>query len=194
MLPFHADSNATPRSTTPSSRLLRQVGRRVALVRLDDLSGDTQLLVSVAGVDDLLLRVVDDSEGREAVRGTELVAPAGRDGVSAADVAAGVGLSSWLARDLKCARGGDGVGFDAEVPGADTVEAGALHVGDGPLRGCGHLGDGARRWCWCCESGDREGGGGEDGGELHVDGCFGCGVAKADGSMVAEMLDDAEAD
>jgi hypothetical protein len=88
--------------------------------RLNNLAA-CQLLVGVGWVDDLLLCIVDDSESREAVSGSELPAPARADGISTTDVAAGVGLSGWAALDLEGARSVlDGI-IDTKSPGADTA-------------------------------------------------------------------------
>lgn len=137
---------------------------------------DNGVTYGVSWVDDLLLGIVDNSEGSETVAGAELARPAGADGEATANVAGGVGLGCGRALDLECAGNrGDGVLVDLERPGADAVAAGALHALDGPLgSGFDHHVDGgilADFKSWGGEGGGGKGRGEE--GELHVDGGVG---------------------
>lgn len=99
---------------------LRKRSRGVLLVRLDNLAA-SELLVGVAGVDDLLL-AADNRKSGEAVVRAELTAPAGGDGEGAALGRAAVGLGGGLALDdVLAGGGGAAAGVDLEVPGAGGI-------------------------------------------------------------------------
>lgn len=103
-----------------SHNRLRESSRGVALVGLDNLA-TSDLLISVAGVDDLLL-AADDRESGEALVGTELATPARGDGEGAALGRAAVGLGGGLALDdVLAGGGGAAAGVDLEVPGAGGI-------------------------------------------------------------------------
>lgn len=107
-------------SSRKSHNRLRESSRGVALVRLDNLA-TSDLLISVAGVDDLLL-AADDRESGEALVGTELTTPARGDGEGAALGRAAVGLGGRLALDdVLAGGGGAAAGVDLEVPGAGGI-------------------------------------------------------------------------
>jgi hypothetical protein len=165
---------------------LRESLDGVALVRLDDLVA-FELSVGVSGPGDLLLALVDDREGGEALG--ELAAPSRGDGVRAAlgarvGDAAGGGVAS-LDNGEVAAVLASGAGVDNKGPGAASVGgvADALHVLNGPgslgrhgldLGGGSRSGDGAA---------GHEGGENGDDGELHV------GLKKGDLANLLRLLE-----
>lgn len=108
--------------------------RRVALVRLDNLPAG-KLSIRVSRPNNLSAALVDHRQGREPIVRTELIAPAGGDGVGAALRRPAVGMGGRAARYNVGAGGGARWGLDAEGPGTFGVSgiADTLHALDGPL-------------------------------------------------------------
>lgn len=105
----------------------------VRLIRSDDLPR-VQLLIGVRRVDDLFLRVVDNSKSGEAVVGAELSRPSSRNGIAATHMARRIGLRSRASFDLELAEDWrcDMV-VDAEGPGTCSRCTYALHLLNCPL-------------------------------------------------------------
>lgn len=150
---------------------LSESSRSVALIGLDHITV-LDLLIGVTGPDDLVLFVVDNRQGSEAIAWAELTAPTRGDSIITT-------VGGGTVSGLRGIRGSDHVFagsrlidavVDAEGPGARRVVAGAdaLQALDGPFWAGSHHGLGV---CDRCGKGCRGGGeNSEDLSELHYAG------------------------